>query len=105
MRNVDGIFPQSVIQAISLRHGSILIEQKRKRDGMLLQKPFRLPHASSFLGGDVRQLRPRLLNVCDHWLKLGHTFHAVRSPGSAQEFENQRAMAQQLAKRKTPLAI
>src|SRR5215467_6040619 len=92
---------KQMLQSVSPGRHSILVEQERKRNRMLLQILHRIPYAAAFLGGNVGCRAQILLSR----LELSHALHAVRSPGAAQKLQNQRPACQQSAEGYLPLAI
>src|SRR5208283_125138 len=82
-RNVNTVGAERVMESVLFGHGSILIEQKRAGDGMLLEKFSRLPHAIPLFRGNERQLCSRRFDLREPRLELSHALHAVRSPGAA----------------------
>ena len=105
MRDVDRVFADAVVQAVSFGHATVFIQQKQGRNRMLLQKLYRLEKSFSFFRCDVHHLRSRLLEVIDERLKLGHAFHAVWSPGAAQEFQHHPTRRDKAGERKDSFAI
>src|SRR5208337_3290751 len=105
MRNVHGIHAERMMKPVSLGDGTILIQQNRKRDGMLLQEFPRLPCAIAFFGCHECHLRSCRFDFLFSRLKLSHALHAVRSPGPAQKLQDQRPMLEETAEAKYALAV
>ena len=63
------------------------------------EKPFRL------FRRDVDQVGSGAEDLVFKWLELSHALHAVRSPGAAQKFQNDRAALPHLRRRESSLAI
>lgn len=103
-RDVDPIRSERVINAVALRDDALLIQQEGKRYRMFRQIFLRLEQATAFFGGD-KNSAAKLVDLVLFWLELGQAFHAVRSPGPAQEFQHCGAFLQNVSKRKTIGAI
>jgi hypothetical protein len=63
---------------------------------MLAQELFRLEHPFTLLGSHEYEFRARCPELTFIWPQLGHALNAVRSPGTAQEFQHDRAALQKL---------
>lgn len=84
MRNTERVVAQRMINAVSFRDRSILIEQKRKRDRMCAEILRRFPDAIALFGRNVDKVFYFLLE----WLKLSQALAAVGSPGAPGEFDH-----------------
>ncbi len=96
MRDANGIVCKCMVQAISLGHCTVLIQQEGKRRRMLPQIFSRVPDPVSFLGSDVRQTRAESLKLVFVWLDLSQPLPAVWSPRAAQEFKDQWSAGKQI---------
>jgi len=90
MRDPDRIVSKCVVKPIRLGCRAIFIQEEGKPRRMAGQEFQRFPYPAAFLGGDIDQTRAELFDLFLVRLKLSQPFPAVRSPGSAQEFYNQR---------------
>src|ERR1035441_4563435 len=97
MRDVERIGSEGVMDPVLFGHGAILVQQKRRREGMLLQKLCRFPYPVALFRGNKHKLRSRNLNFRLSRLELSHALHAVRSPCTAQKLKNDRAMLEEAA--------
>ena len=85
--NVDCFETEPVVNAISLGHASVFIEQKREAGRVLLQELFRLEHPVSLFGRHIDQLHFDLIEFRTEWLQLSQPLAAVGSPGATQELD------------------
>src|SRR5437763_391436 len=53
--DVDGIDPDRLVYAVLLCDGTVLVQQKRKRDGVLFEKLFRLEQSVTFFRGNKHE--------------------------------------------------
>src|ERR1035438_9199564 len=105
MRDVQRIGSERVMDPVVFGHGAILVQQKGRRDGVLLQKLCRLPYPVALFRCNKHKLRSRNLNFRLSRLELSHALHAVWSPGAAQKLKNCRAMLEEAAESEDAVAV
>ena len=89
MRDVDSIQANPVIQAVCLGYATIFVQKNWERNRMFGEELGRLMHPLPLLRRNEDRLRPYALDLLGQRLELSHALDAIRSPGPAQEFQNQ----------------
>src|ERR1700692_3739161 len=105
MCNPESVVSKGMIETVCLGHGAVFIKQERGRSRMLTEILRWVPDAFAFFGRDVNQAGSELLDLFFERLQLSHALAAVRSPRAAEEFDDERALRNQIRKRKTAIAI
>jgi hypothetical protein len=86
-RDVDRVFSERVMNAVSFGDDAFLVEQEREGQRMFSQVFPGLEETAVLFGGDENRAA-ELVDLVFVWLELGHALHAVRSPGATQELQH-----------------
>ena len=92
-RQINGVYSESLIDTISLRYFSFLVEKNGKGITVFVEVFLALEETVNLLGGYEYDTGVYLREFAVSGLKLSQLVLAVRSPGTADKYQDERLAA------------